>query len=173
MRVATNAERGSLSSQDRREFEAFFEAEYDRLYGTMCMVTRSGAEAEDITQEAFLRAWVRWERVRTAPSPDGYLYRTAFNLFRNRLRSAKRAARRLLTPVVEPDPAGTVDERITVLDALGRLPPRARAAVVLTELLGFSSEEVGQMLGVKASSARSLATHGRAQLRRELGTPHD
>lgn len=165
-------ERGS-PSQERLGFEAFFEAEYDRLFGTMCMVTGSRTEAEDIAQEAFLRVWTRWERVEAAPSPIGYLYRTAFNLFRNRLRTAKRAARGLLTAGVDPDPMSAVDDRTTVLGALGRLPPRTRAAVVLTELLGFSSEEAGRMLGVRASSARSLATHGRAQLRRELGNAYE
>jgi DNA-directed RNA polymerase specialized sigma24 family protein len=113
--------------------------------------------------------WRRWKRVETADSPAGYLYTTAFNAFRNRLRTTSRAARALIKPTADSDPSEAVDDRSTVLGALRGLPARTRAAVVLTELLGYSSDEAGQILRVRASSARSLATHGRADLRRRFG----
>jgi RNA polymerase sigma-70 factor (ECF subfamily) len=154
-------------------FEAFFEAEYDRLFGTMALATGDRAEAEDITQEAFLRVWLRWERVRAAASPTAYLYRTAFNVLRNRVRGARRAARRLLARDRSQEP--TVDamaeseERTVLLSALRTLQPRTRMALVLTELLGLSSEEAGRLMGVRAATVRSLASRGREQVRRRIG----
>src|SRR5439155_18445934 len=69
-------------------FEAFFDAEHVKLFGTLCVVTGDVAEAEDLMQEAFVRVWERWERVSRHPDPAGYLYRTAFNIQRNRYRRA-------------------------------------------------------------------------------------
>jgi RNA polymerase sigma factor (sigma-70 family) len=173
VREAARAEREDRPSPEAQGFEAFFEAEYERLFGTMCLVVDDRSDAEDVAQEAFLRVWVRWERVATTTSPRGYLYQTAFNVFRNRLRATRRAPRGFLASGVDPDPTRVVDDRTTVLGALRALPPRSRAAVVLTELLGFSSEEAGRMLGVKASTARSLATHARTELRRQLGETYE
>src|SRR5688572_23341004 len=77
-------------------FEAFFESEQRRLFGTLCLVTGNRSEAEELMQEAFLRVWERWDSVSSLNDPPGYLYRTAFNLLRNRLRRAARAARRIV-----------------------------------------------------------------------------
>lgn len=173
MDKATRAERRDLSSQESVGFEVFFEAEYQRLFGTLCLVTTDRAEAEDITQEAFIRMWRKWERVEALESPAGYLYTTAFNVLRNRLRTTRRAVRAVIAPTVDADSSGAVDDRTTVLGALRGLPPRSRAAIVLTELLGYSSEEAGHILGIRASSARSLATHGRAELRRRLADTYE
>lgn len=150
-------------------FDAFFEAEYPRLFGTMYLATGDGSESDDVVQEAFLQVWLRWDRVGSLGSPTSYLYRTAFNVAKNRLRSAKRATRRLIPSVDHLDPTTSVDDRTVVMAALGTLPRRARMAVVLTDLLGYTSEEVGQALGIGASTARSLATRGRAQLRQQIG----
>jgi RNA polymerase sigma factor (sigma-70 family) len=90
-------------------FDQFFQAHHARLYGTLCLVTGDRAEAEDVMQDAFLKLWERWDRVREHPDPGGYLYRTAFNLFRSRLRRVARAARRLVTtpPQTWPSAFGT------------------------------------------------------------------
>jgi uncharacterized cupredoxin-like copper-binding protein len=62
-------------------FEEFFEAERVRLYRVLFAITGSRPEAEDISQDAFLRVWERWERVREMDDPAGYLHRTAVNVF--------------------------------------------------------------------------------------------
>ena len=63
-----------------------------------CHVLRDGEplEAEEITQDAFLKVWERWERVSTLESAEAYLFKVAMNLFRNRLRRAALAARKAL-----------------------------------------------------------------------------
>jgi RNA polymerase sigma-70 factor (ECF subfamily) len=168
---------GGLEAEERiasevGSFEAFFEAHHARLYGTLCLVTSDRAEAEDIMQDAFLKLWERWDRVRAHPDPGGYLYLTAFNLFRSRLRRAARAARRALTGSA-PDPLAEVDARESLAAGLRTLTPRQRAAIVLLELLDFTSEEAARALGVRPVTVRVLASQGRAALRDTIGRDDD
>ena len=60
-------------------FAEFFERHHVRLYRAMWLVTRNRHEAEELMQDAFVRLWERWDRVRSLPDPEGYLYRTALN----------------------------------------------------------------------------------------------
>jgi RNA polymerase sigma-70 factor, ECF subfamily len=169
--VITEAEAREVSQAGR--FEEFFEAHHARLYGTLCLVTGDRAEAEDIMQEAFLKLWERWDRVRAHPDPGGYLYLTAFNLFRSRIRRAGRAARRVLAGPASHDPLAEIDARESLAVGLRSLTPRQRAAIVLLDLLDFSSEEAGRALGVRPVTVRVLASQGRATLRDTIGRDHD
>lgn len=85
-------------------------------------------------QEAFLRIWERWDRVGALDDPTGYLYRTALNLYRKRLRRAKVALRRAVGTLPPRDGFKDVDERDEVVRALGRLTERQRTSVVLVDL---------------------------------------
>ena len=146
-------------------FEGFFEREQDRLLRIMWMVTGSLHEAEDIVQDAFLKVWERWPEVSTMESPVGYLHRAAMNLFRNRYRRAGLAVRKATGTEPPTDAFGMVEDRVAIEQALGSLTPRQRAALVLTELLDYSTDEAGQMLGVRASTVRSLTAAGRSALK--------
>jgi RNA polymerase sigma-70 factor (ECF subfamily) len=116
-------------------------------------------------QDAFLQVWERWERIGAMDDPVGYLYRTAMNLFRKRYRRAAMALRRSIGLAPSRDDFADADDRDTVRRVLSMLPPRQRAALVLTELLGFSPEDAGRALGVQASTIRSLSHQGRASFR--------
>ena len=150
-----------------RTFEGFFDEESPVLFRRLCLLTGNRTEAEDVMQEAFLRLWERWDRVSGMDDPTGYLYRTAMNVFRSRYRRARLATRRAVG-LAPRDEYAEADARRTVTRALRALAPRQRAAVVLTDLIGFSSEEAGRALGVKASTVRALATQGRETLRRTM-----
>jgi RNA polymerase sigma-70 factor, ECF subfamily len=165
--VRTDAE--VRSAQRTGTFEEFFEGQHARLYGTLCLVTADPREAEDVMQEAFLRVWERWERVRAHPDPAGYLYRTAFNLHRSGLRRAMRAARRRFADRDPPDPLVGVEERQSLIAALRGLPRRQRTALVLLDLMDRTSEEASKLLGVKPVTARVLASQARATLRETEG----
>lgn len=151
------------------DFEEFFRSEYARLFRALCLVTASRDEAEDVMQEAFLRLWERWPRVRTLEDPTGFLYRTAMNRFRSRYRSAARRMRRQLPFQRSDDVFAAIEDRDVVVRALATLIPQQRAAVVLTGLLGYSSEEAGRMLHMKASTVRVLSTRARAAMRTVAG----
>ena len=150
------------------QFEAFFEAEKDQLYRALCLVTRNRHEAEDLTQEAFIRVLERWDRVAQIEDPHGYLYRTAMNVFRRRYGRALRTARRSMQLVPADDEIAEIDERDAAVRALGALSPRQRAAVVLVDLLGFGSEEAARMLGIGASTLRTYTSRAHAALRETM-----
>ena len=153
-----------------RGFEEFFEAESRTLFRRLWLVTGNRAEAEEIAQDAFLKVWERWDRVRVLEDPTGYLYRTAMNMFRRRYQRALLAAKRIVGLSPEVDEFARSDERQAVRQVLATLRPRQRAALVLTEMLGFSSEEAGRALGVRASTVRALSHQGRAAFKKSLET---
>ena len=145
-------------------FEDFFLAAKDQLIRIMSVITGSRIEAEDITQEAFLRLFERWETVAKMENPEGYLHRVAMNQFRSRYRRAAVALRRAVTVGPPRDVFDEVDDRDLTTRVLGSLPPRQRAALVLTEALGYSGEEAGRLLGIKATTVWALTHQARAAL---------
>jgi RNA polymerase sigma-70 factor (ECF subfamily) len=136
-----------------------------RLFGSLCLMTGSRHEAEEIAQEAFVRVLERWDRVQRLDDPTGYLFVTALNVFRKRLRRARIALRRSIGAEPSEDAFDAVEDREVVLSALARLPMEQRAALVVTALLGYSSEEAGRMLGARPSTIRARATRARTALR--------
>jgi RNA polymerase sigma-70 factor (ECF subfamily) len=151
-------------------FDAFFERKHGDLFGAIYLMTRDRHEAEDLMQEAFLKVWERWDRVSVLDDPTGYLYRTAMNAFRMRYRRSAMAARRLLQFVAPHgrDPLDQIEDRDEMDRVLTSLTPRQRAAVVLTELLGYSREDAGRTLGVKPVTIRVLVSQARKAVRGEL-----
>ena len=172
--LGTNMRRSTLQTTEGNAgariegFELFYEAEHRRLFGTLCVVTGDRAEAEDVMQEAFLRIWERWDRISRLDDPAAYLYRTAFNVFRSRLRRAAGLARRVFASETAADPFPAIEDLQDVRLALGKLPARQRVAVVLMELMDLRSDEASKILRVKPVTVRVLASQGRAALRRSL-----
>jgi RNA polymerase sigma-70 factor (ECF subfamily) len=155
-------------------FEDFYEIEHASLFGALVLITGSRHEAEDVMQDAFLRIWERWDLVQGLANPTGYLYRTALNVFRMRRRRALVAGRHVIRKLRVTKELDEAEARHEVDRGLAAMPPRQRAAVVLTELLEFSSSEAAEALGCKPATVRKLAQQGRDTLRRTLGvTPGD
>lgn len=148
-------------------FEEFFELERDHLCDLLSLVTGDRSEAEEIAQDAFVAVWERWDRVRLMDNPAGYLHRTATNHFRKRYRRARLFDRisASLSPRTSSAPA---DSAVLLSEALRALTPRQRAALVLTELLGYSAEEAARALGVKVSTIGVLKHRGRTALKQEM-----
>jgi RNA polymerase sigma-70 factor (ECF subfamily) len=146
-------------------FDAFFEDESDRLFRVLCVIIGSRSQAEDIAQEAFIKVLERWDLVSRMENPRAYLDRTAMNLFRSESRRATRALKRLVTFTPEPDDVfAPVEDRDQAARALALLTARQRAALVLTEALGYSGEETAQLLGIKASTVYALTYQARSAL---------
>ena len=157
-------------------FEAFFQKNHADVFACFRLLARDAGEAEEIAQEAFLRLWQRWDRVAAMERPDGYLYRTAMNVWRSRRRRAAVALRRLGRREQGPAEGSTaggvpaVEDRDAVTRALAGLPSRQRAAFVLTEGLELTSEEAGRAMGIAASTVRVLAARAREALRSDRDT---
>jgi RNA polymerase sigma-70 factor (ECF subfamily) len=169
--VPAGPDEGAPVAEQRRQFEDFFLAEHDRLYRALCLVTGSRDEAEEVLQDAFLRLWERWDRIGDVEDPRAYLYRTAMNAFRSRYRSAVRRMGRVVTARPPDDAFAPIEDRDVVVRALRQLIPQQRAAIVLTGLLDYSSEEAGRLLGMKASTVRALSTRAREAMRAKVGEP--
>jgi RNA polymerase sigma-70 factor, ECF subfamily len=150
-------------------FEAFFRTHYSNLARAMYLLMGDRTEAEDLAQEAFARLFERWARVSVMESPAGYLYRTALNLNRSRVRRLSARARRVMPGPPPPDPGERMASRLEVIEAVASLPPPQREALVLVEWLEFDAEEAGRILGIEAVSVRGRLHRARATLRQRLG----
>jgi RNA polymerase sigma factor (sigma-70 family) len=167
--VEPAVEHGQVHGYGLGDFEVFFLDHHVSLYRALWLVTRNRHEAEEIMQDAFLRIWERWARVSRVPDPTGYLYRTAMNVFRSRARRAAVALRKTVRTMPPDDLLEEVEGRDAVIRAMASLTPRQRAAVVLTDVLGLTSEDAAEALGVKAVTVRVLASRGREALRGTMG----
>jgi RNA polymerase sigma-70 factor (ECF subfamily) len=147
-------------------FEEFFQTEHVRLARALYLLTGSAAEADELTQEAMVRVYERWDRVRQMGSPQGYLFRTALNLHRSRVRWLATRARQILQPTPSPDPSEVVQSRDSLDRALASLPTGQRGAVVLVEWLGMDPQEAATALGIKPGSVRARLSRAKAALQR-------
>lgn len=167
--TATRSEKSGEEEEQGEEFTAFFASEYERLLKTMYILTRDPEAAKDLAQEAMVRVYERWEKVSSVQDPAAYLFRVALNLNRRTLRRrillSRLAERRTIIPSVESDPHSAAE----VILAIAHLSRGQREALALVELIGYSADEAGRILGVKPSSVRARIHRARAALREELG----
>jgi len=119
-------------------------------------VTRDRHEAEELTQDAFVRVLAAWDRG-AIEDPTAYLHRTAMNAFRSRRRRAAVAMRRAVGASHHDDAFEQIESMDAALRALASLSERQSAAVVLIDLLGFSGR-----------AARRRGPAGRLLRRRRL-----
>lgn len=150
-------------------FGAFVLENNARLFQALCLLTRDRYEAEDIAQETFVRILERWDRIRSLEDPVGYLFRTAMNVFRGRYRRARLAMKRAAALASRDESIEALEDHEVVFRALAALPTDQRAALVVTSLLGYSSEEAAEMLRAKPSTVRARATRAREALRTRIG----
>jgi len=148
-----------------------------RVYRLAFRLTGNVHDAEDLTQEVFVRVF-RSLSSYTPGTFEGWLHRITTNLFLDMARRKQRirfegladdAAERLKGR--EPTPAQAYDDAHLEPDiqaALDSLAPEFRAAVVLCDIEGLSYEEIAATLGVKLGTVRSRIHRGRAQLREAL-----
>jgi RNA polymerase sigma factor (sigma-70 family) len=149
-----------------------------RVYRLAYRLTGNTQDAEDLTQEVFVRVFRSlWKY--TPGTFEGWLHRITTNLFLDMARRRQRirfeglgddAEQRLHGPGLTP--AEAFEERhldADVYAALAALPPEYRAAVVLCDIEGLSYEEIAATLGVKLGTVRSRIHRGRAHLRAALG----
>jgi RNA polymerase sigma-70 factor, ECF subfamily len=167
--LASSGTRSDATQLGAREgtpsFEQFFEDHHAALFRALWLVAGNRQEAEEIMQDAFLRLWERWDRVAAMTHPTGYLYRTGMNVFRSRARRARVAILKTLSPSAKTDPISTVEERDALVRHLSEIPPRQRAAIVLVDALGFTSEEAATAMSIRPPTVRVLVARARESLR--------
>ena len=158
---------------DDSDFGSFFAEQHGPLFRALVLLTRNRHEAEELMQDAFLALWERWEHMAPGRAPVAYLYRTALNAWRSRLRRTAVAARKVIHQIPRDDEMAAVEARDAVVRAMGVLPARQRAALVLTDVLDLSSEQAGEVLRISPVTVRVLAARARARLAKEMGDGDD
>lgn len=149
----------------------------DRIFRLAYRLTGNRQDAEDLSQEAFVRAFKALGQY-TPGTLGGWLHRITTNLFldsarrRSRIRFdrfAEDAEERIVGTLPGPERGFELNNLdIDIQEALKALAPDFRAAVVLCDLEGYSYEEVSQVLGIKLGTVRSRIHRGRAMLRDAL-----
>jgi RNA polymerase sigma-70 factor (ECF subfamily) len=170
---------------DPRAFDEIVRRHKNRIFSYVCRMTHDAPDAEDLTQEVFLRAYQSIQRFRADSAIDTWLYRIATNLVIDRSRRVKRTPptweplpdeeEDALAAIPDPDrgrdPAATVqlgELQQQVRRAVGSLPPKLRGAVVLHDIEGLSCEEAAEALGCPVGTVKSRLFNGRNLLRRKL-----
>ena len=163
----------TATSVEASSFGWFFDTHYRSLCEALCLITGDAFEAEELAQEAMTRALERWERIASMDSPAGYVYRTAMNLNRNRIRRVVVRARRSIADTPTADHSVGVSDRQDIRRALAEIPPGEREALVLVDWLQMNAEEAGRVLEIAPGSVRVRVHRARAKLREELGDMHE
>ena len=132
-------------------FAAFFDENYESVCRGLTVALGDARRAEDATQEAFTRAYVRWRRVSQMERPAGWVYVTAV-----RYATRRRRARRVeLETAVVDDVADLVVRRAVLEAALGLLTERQRLAVVLRYGLDLPLTQVAAAMGCALGTTKS------------------
>ena len=160
---------GTATGVEGPAFETFFEATYPTMYQALYLLTGDRFEAEDLAQEAMTRALERWDRIAGMDAPAGYVFRTAMNLNRKRIRRILVRARRPIADEPTPDHSKGVGDQQDVRRALATVPRGEREALVLIDWLEMNAEEAGRVLRIAPGAVRTRLHRGRAKLRHELG----
>ncbi|WP_266388798.1 SigE family RNA polymerase sigma factor [Streptomyces canus] len=152
------------------EYAEFAAARAGHLYRSACLLTAGDTHlAEDLVQEALGRIYVRWSRISLVGNPAAYAQTVLVRVFLTHQR--RRSSRERATDVLPEVAATGVDTplRLTLLDALARLPAKDRAVVVLRYWEDRSIEETAGVLDASAAAVRTRCTRALKQLRGLLG----
>jgi RNA polymerase sigma-70 factor (ECF subfamily) len=141
---------------DVRAFEQIYRAHAPRVYGLCLRIARDAGEAEDCTQETFIRAWDRLADFRGDSQLGTWLHRIAVNEVLGRRRRRAIESRHL--SAVDGSKRYTANDAATEQDlerAIAKLPERARDVFVLRAVYGYSHEEIAELLEVAVSTSKS------------------
>jgi RNA polymerase sigma-70 factor (ECF subfamily) len=150
------------------DFDGFFERNYGATLRAVGLAIGDPVRAEDLTQEAFARAFRRWSSVSKLERPVAWVYVVALNAERKRWRRDRREVGREARAGNVPDVAGGVLRTIVVRDALDRLPPRQRVAVVLRYLGDLTVADIADVMGCAEGTVKATLHHALANLRVDL-----
>ena len=170
---------------DVRAFEQLFQQYHRGIYNTIYQMTHNDADAADLTQEVFVRAYRALPRLQTPEAFTSWLYRIAVNLSRNWLRDRGRVrvesleqpgeegeegnTREIADPNSDPAVlAQTRDMQERVEKAIAGLSPDHRRVVTLHHLEGMPVEEIARIMGCSIGTVKSRLSRAREHLRRKL-----
>jgi len=171
--------------EDRREFDGLVERYHKQAYNIAYRMAGNHADAEDLTQEAFIRAFRFFGQYRRELPFDSWLYKIMSNVFIDRLRRRPKAKIRSLDqPVVTAegevqldvaDPSEGPEDIVLSMEMDGRiqaalenLPEAFRITVIYADIEGLSYEEIAEVTNTNIGTVRSRLHRGRRLLRDKL-----
>jgi RNA polymerase sigma-70 factor (sigma-E family) len=154
------------------DFEEYAQARVVRLRQRAYLLCRDWHLAQDLTQITLSRLYASWRKVVKANNVDAYAAKVMVRVFldHKRLKSSHEVVSDTMPVSTAVGGSGEPELRLTLLDALGRLGPRARAIVVLRYWEDHSVDTVAEMLGVTPSLVKTQSMRALAELRALLGT---
>jgi len=166
--VVRRAQQGDVAA-----FEVLYRSHAPAIHSLCRRMLGNDRDACELVQDVFVRAWEKLESFRGQSSLATWLHRLAVNVVLHHLRTVKRESLRMLDDtddisLATRSPATGLDAGIDVDRALTRLPAGARTVFVLHDIHGYSHEEIAQMTGIAAGTARAQLWRARRALTRLL-----
>jgi RNA polymerase sigma-70 factor (ECF subfamily) len=161
-----------LDFGDSLRLEQIFYVSYRRLVVQLYGLVGDRAEAEDVVQEAFVRAVAAGRRFTTTTNPEAWLRTTAVNLHRSRWRKLRNFAL-VKERVAAPQDVTGLDARLDVIEALRSLPVEQREVVALHHLADLPVADIADELGLPVGTVKSRLSRGREALAQALGTDEE
>jgi RNA polymerase sigma-70 factor (ECF subfamily) len=155
---------------DVLEFEEFYESTRHRVVAFLYAITGDRAEAQDAAQEAYARAWQRWNRLASYEDPEAWVRMVGYRLVVNawqRARNRLLAHRRHGAAVGQHQ--GDPEDTLTVQAALRQLPPDQRLVVVLHHLLDLSVADIAHQTGIPVNTVKTRLIRGRRRMATLIG----
>jgi RNA polymerase sigma-70 factor (ECF subfamily) len=160
-----------MRMRDPESFDAFYAGSVRRVICQLYALTGHRAEAEDVVQEAYARAWQRWERVSGYADPEGWVRTVAYRISVSSWRKAvsrgtahRRHGAAGHAPEVSPD-------YVVVIGALRKIKEGQRRAIVLHHLVGLSVAEIARETGASNAAVKAQLSRGRQALSVLLADP--
>ena len=150
-------------------FDAFYARTAPGLVRQLHAMTGDLSEAQDCVQEAFARAWQRWDRLDGYDAPEAWVRTVAWRLAVSRFRRIGAGVRALRRYGAAADVPELSTDRVALVAALARIPAAQRRAVVLHHVAGLSVREVADETGVPLGTVKARLSRGRTALAALLG----
>ena len=159
------------------DFERLYQTSYGKILGTLTAMLGDRSAAEDCAQDAFERAYKKWDTWQPIAPAEAWVHRIAINAAvsyqrKMRLREVGEVIRRIGRPGLGPDPQASVEHR-DLVDALALLPPKQAAAIVLRHYHGYTNRAIAQALGIPERTVASRLAVAKARLRVMLQRAND
>lgn len=161
-------------NDDRHAFDALYTRHVGRVYAVCLRMSASRAEAERLTQDAFVHAWKRLKTFRGESAFSSWLHRIAVNVV---LQDSRGNRRRDAHHIHSPDEgfidslrgrSAHDDERMDLERAIASLPPGARQTLILHDIEGYKHEEIARMTGTAVGTVKAQLHRARKLMRERL-----
>lgn len=160
-----------MAVRDEAEFVDFVHGSAARLRRMAFLMCGDWHRAQDVVQQAYVRLYVAWPKLRRAEAFDSYARRTVLSVLRDDMRRPWWRRERTRGELPETATVGAhtaIDNQLLVVELLQSLPERQRAVLILRYLEDHTVEQTAEVLGIAAGTVKSQASRALATLREQM-----